>query len=121
MVTRTKAHLAPLRAQRKINKMTFSRAWHVHSCARCKARYTDRMKCTEPMVNGLCEDCTGAGRPSWDRDADPIACCMYESEQASRQDRERFELAGSTDWWICRQCQRQSPVHPATLRKGTEQ
>lgn len=86
---------------------------HSHGCSGCSSYYTDA--CQTPLINQLCKDCRPDmphGRPSWDRDRDPLPCCRAEVRLATAQQLLTFRLGGNTAWWICTSCVRTHPYDP---------
>jgi predicted RNA-binding Zn-ribbon protein involved in translation (DUF1610 family) len=93
---------------------------HAHGCARCDVRYEDA--CGTPAVDGLCMSCRG-GIP-WQlliTHRSPQDCCRIESRRVTKDERERYRLAGpkTRTWWICPACGR-TQVYDAKTTRGSE-
>lgn len=84
---------------------------HAHGCARCHVRYEDA--CAEPGTDQLCTACRG-GRP-WQALIDsrlPRDCCREQARLVSKDDKDRYRLAGTRLWFICPGCSRTHPYDP---------
>lgn len=80
------------------------KVWHVHACRRCRIRYVDT--CRQPGEDDICTGCRG-GRP-WQLlidNAAPHTCCIA-ARLVTKDERERYRLAGSCNWHICPTCKR---------------
>lgn len=79
---------------------------HFHACQHDKRIYS--CNCKEPERNRLCQTCrSGAERPLWDRDRDPIDCCrqIQNSKQVTAgKTVETYRLAGPGPWFQCQVC-----------------
>lgn len=82
--------------------------YHQHCCYECKGVYTD--SCGTPTENKHCVGCQSAhGRPLWDRDRDPMKCCLELGACEMVTDGATialFKLAGPGPWFICKTCHR---------------
>lgn len=83
---------------------------HAHGCTRCHVRYTDA--CVD-LLDGHCTACRG-GR-AWQLlidSAAPHDCCFEKSRLITKDDKERYSLAGGHLWHICTTCSRTHPCKP---------
>ena len=100
-------------------KGRFDGVLHYHGCAVCSLIYCDY--CKESGLDSICKDCIPAhfGRPSWERNADPLPCCLSDSRPAKPSETTSYRLGGVSTWWICRTCCRTHPYNPTTRRSGS--
>lgn len=83
---------------------------HRHGCITCHDRYDDA--CATPAVNAQCLNCV-TGRPV--RMAIlmlgqmPKDCCRVHCRRPTKDERERYSLAGDAPWFICSVCKLTHP------------
>lgn len=92
---------------------TFAGKLHHHGCTRCGHKYGDA--CKTPEVNAWCNSCHCGRVIVYQQWLFPVACCVTDCTQASKDDRRLYKLAGPTSWWICRSCYRQFPFLPKEI------
>lgn len=89
---------------------------HAHGCRRCRTRYQDA--CLSPEADARCTSCNG-GR-AWQLlidNANPRPCCQ-QARLATKEERERYRLAGQQLWFICLTCARTHPFDPKRVTPG---
>jgi hypothetical protein len=86
--------------------------FHFHGCETCGLKFGDA--CQTPDVNPTCPSCrSGFTRALWDRNRDPVDCCLDNSRQVTPAERKPYALAGGAHvWYICRTCSRTHPFNP---------
>lgn len=105
-----------LPAQRSAAAAVDLKGWWYVGCPGCGLR---------TMVNrndAVCQDCSTLGpygRPLWDRNGDPLACCYVLSAPITETSvLQNFRCGGDTPWWLCSGCQRAHPYDPQDTTRG---
>jgi len=90
--------------------------WYYRGCTTCGLRFST----VQSAPREMCQDCRlglyghGSGRPLWDRNGDPVACCLTRSVPLTDPEAlAAYRCAGPTGWWQCAGCKRAHPFDPA--------
>jgi len=84
---------------------------HVHGCPRCRVRFEDT--CITPAVDELCTTCRGGKAFELLREnAAPKDCCRRSARLVTKDEKNRYSLAGKSVWHICPTCSRTHPYDP---------
>lgn len=84
---------------------------HAHGCSDCHTRYEDA--CSTPEQDERCIACQG--RPPWQYLIDnrnPRDCCRETARLVTKEEKDRFKLAGKHLWFKCKVCARTHPFDP---------
>lgn len=88
---------------------------HSHACATCRLRYQDA--CDTPLVDQVCLTCKTGHQMLNTPGFRPRDCCYEQTRPTSREDRIKYGLAGTSEWFQCRTCRRSFPTYPSKTQR----